>query len=137
MAKRSTKELVLSGPTLDQEYEKKPACPKCGSTNLYSQTPEFGHDVAFVPITCNECEHAWGEVYPLVGIIGPIGFGPRRDQSLSDRRVAHPDRCPFCGTETTDYDTSNFEFPFIYQTVSCDGCPENWQDVYKFSRVDE
>ncbi len=137
MAKRSTKELVLSGPTPDEEYEKKAACPKCGSTDLYLGSVEFGHDTAFIQAQCNDCEHTWTEVYALEGIVGIVGYGTPQEQEFSDRRVARPDRCPYCEAETTDYQESAVEFPRIYQTVHCDHCPQNWQDVYKFNRVDE
>jgi len=43
-------------------------CPYCHSTNISGWRIETDDGEAYQPITCNECEKSWNDLYTLTGI---------------------------------------------------------------------
>ena len=54
---------------LNRKYLNDPdACPFCGSTHITADHADFGYDVAFRDVRCNDCEKVWTEEFKLTGI---------------------------------------------------------------------
>jgi transcription elongation factor Elf1 len=132
---RSAKRLILTTPIIDQAYREKPTCPRCGSNHIETTgSLEMRDDTAAIQVECRDCHTRWEEIFELDRIVAATG--ERLPPEASERRKANPAACPFCGAETTFYESGGLEWPFVYQLTHCDNCPWNWDDVYAFTHIE-